>query len=30
VITYKKGHWGRAGTLAYTTPHDRSNDTLRA
>ena len=30
VITYKKGHWGRAGTLAYTTPHDRSNDVLRA
>jgi hypothetical protein len=30
VITYKKGHWGRAGTLAYTTPHDRSNDTLRS
>src|SRR5215469_8395587 len=30
VITYKKGHWGRAGTLAYTTPHDRSNDTLKA
>lgn len=29
VITYKKGHWGRVGTLAYTTPHDRSNDTLR-
>lgn len=29
VITYKKGHWGRAGTLAYTTPHDRSNDVLR-
>lgn len=30
VITYKKGHWGRVGTLAYTTPHDRSNDTLKA
>ncbi|HTS48427.1 MAG TPA: hypothetical protein VMH05_10815 [Bryobacteraceae bacterium] len=30
VITYRKGHWGRAGTLAYTTPHDRSNDVLRA
>jgi hypothetical protein len=30
VITYHKGHWGRAGTLAYTTPHDRSNDVLRA
>jgi hypothetical protein len=30
VITYRKGHWGRAGTLAYTTPHDRSNDVLRS
>ncbi len=30
VITYRKGHWGRVGTLAYTTPHDRSNDVLRA
>jgi hypothetical protein len=30
VITYRKDHWGRAGTLAYTTPHDRSNDVLRA
>lgn len=30
VVTYRKGHWGRAGTLAYTTPHDRSNDVLRA
>ncbi|HWE53124.1 MAG TPA: hypothetical protein VG273_25255 [Bryobacteraceae bacterium] len=30
VITYKKGHWGRAGTLAYTTPHDRSNDVLKS
>lgn len=30
VITYKKDHWGRVGTLAYTTPHDRSNDVLRA
>jgi len=30
VITYRKGHWGRAGTLAYTTPHDRSNDVLPA
>lgn len=26
VVTYKKGRWGRAGTLTYTTPHDRSND----
>jgi hypothetical protein len=30
LITSKKGHWGRVGTLAYTTPHDRSNDVLRA
>ncbi len=30
VITYKKGHWGRVGTLAYTTPHDRSSDVLRS
>lgn len=30
VITYRKGHWGRAGTLAYTTPHDRSNDVLKS
>jgi len=30
VITYKQGPWGRVGTVAYTTPHDRSNDTLRA
>ena len=29
VITYRKGHWGRVGTLAYTTPHDRSNDVSR-
>jgi hypothetical protein len=26
VITYRKGHWGMAGGLTYTTPHDRSND----
>jgi hypothetical protein len=26
VITYIKGQWGATGHLAYTTPHDRSND----
>jgi hypothetical protein len=30
VTTYKEGYWGRAGSLCYTTPHDRSNDVLRA
>lgn len=28
VITYKNGHWGSAGSLCYTTPHDRSNDLM--
>jgi len=27
IITYKKGRWGWAGGLAYTTNHDRANDT---
>jgi hypothetical protein len=26
VLTYIKGQWGATGHLAYTTPHDRSND----
>jgi hypothetical protein len=26
IITYKKGRWGWAGGLAYTTNHDRAND----
>lgn len=29
VITYIKGQWGATGHLAYTTPHDRSNDVQR-
>lgn len=28
VTTYKAGRWGSAGSLCYTTPHDRSNDLL--
>jgi hypothetical protein len=30
IITYKKGRWGTSGMVCYTTPHDRSNDVLRA
>src|SRR5262249_16911533 len=30
VITYKKRHWVRDRPPAYTTPHNRSNDPLRA
>ena len=26
IITYKKGRWGRAGSLAYITNHDRADD----
>jgi hypothetical protein len=26
VVTYKKGHWGIAGSFAYVAPHDRAND----
>jgi hypothetical protein len=29
VITYMKGRWGSTASLAYTTPHDRSNDMRR-
>jgi hypothetical protein len=29
VMTYIKGQWGATGHLAYTTPHDRSNDVER-
>ncbi len=28
VVTFTKLRWGRVATLAYTTPHDRSNDVL--
>lgn len=28
VVTFNKLRWGRVATLAYTTPHDRSNDVL--
>jgi hypothetical protein len=30
IITYKKGRWGTSGMVCYTTPHDRSNDVMRA
>ena len=30
IITYKLGRWGTSGSVCYTTPHDRSNDVLRA
>jgi hypothetical protein len=30
IITYKLGRWGSSGLACYTTPHDRSNDVLRA
>jgi hypothetical protein len=29
IITYKQGRWGTSGMVAYTTPHDRSNDVRR-
>ena len=29
VVTYVKGRWSACGHLAYTTPHDRSNDMPR-
>jgi hypothetical protein len=28
VVTFTKLRWGRVATMAYTTPHDRSNDVL--
>jgi hypothetical protein len=30
VVTYIKGRWSASGHLAYTTPHDRSNDVGRS
>jgi hypothetical protein len=29
IVTYVKGRWSASGHLAYTTPHDRSNDVAR-
>jgi len=26
IVLYRKRQWGNAGSLAYTTPHDRAND----
>jgi hypothetical protein len=28
VVTYKKGHWGIAGSFAYIAPQDRANDMI--
>ena len=30
IVTYQRGRWAGEGSLAYTTPHDRSNDMLRS
>lgn len=30
IVTYKLGRWGTSGSVCYTTPHDRSNDVMKA